>query len=148
MFRRTEIDDEVFLVHPGGPYWAKKGKGFWTLPKGECEPGEDLLDTARREFHEETGFHSAQPFLDLGSVQQKSGKTVFAWAFEGDCDPAQLTSNTCEIQWPPRSGKHLIIPEIDEGEWFTLKRAHTFIRAEQQPLLDRLQVQIPKRALD
>lgn len=129
---------EVFLVHPGGPYWSAKNEGAWTIPKGECEPGEEPLAAAVREFHEETGFIASEPFLELGSIRQKRGKIVFAWAFEGDCDPSALVSNTCQIEWPPRSGKIMDIPEIDRGDWFSLDRARNFIRTEQTPFLDAL----------
>jgi predicted NUDIX family NTP pyrophosphohydrolase len=138
MFRRLAGDLEVFLVHPGGPLWAKKDRGAWTVPKGEYEPDETPLDAAQREFEEETGFLASGEFLDLGTIRQKSGKLVTAWAFEGDCDPAHLTSNTCEIEWPPRSGRHLEIPEVDRGRWFTLQEARKYIREEQQPFLDNL----------
>jgi predicted NUDIX family NTP pyrophosphohydrolase len=138
MFRRSAGGLEVFLVHPGGPLWANKDRGAWTVPKGEYEPDETPLDAARREFEEETGFVATGEFLDLGTIRQKSGKLVTAWAFEGDCDPANLTSNTCEIEWPPRSGRNLEIPEVDRGRWFSLDEARNYIREEQQPLLDNL----------
>ena len=137
MFRRLK-ELEVFLVHPGGPIWAKKTEGAWTIPKGEYEKDENPLAAARREFEEETGFKAAGSFLDLGTIRQKSGKRVAAWAFEGDCDPANLKSNTCEIEWPPRSGRRLEIPEIDRGRWFSLEEAKQYIREEQSPLLDTL----------
>ena len=136
MFRRLK-ELEVFLVHPGGPIWAKKNEGAWTIPKGEYEEDENPLAAARREFEEETGFKAAGSFLDLGTIRQ-SGKRVAAWAFEGDCDPANLKSNTCEIEWPPRSGRRLEIPEIDRGRWFSLEEAKQYIREEQSPLLDTL----------
>ena len=138
MYRRRDGRTEVFLVHPGGPFWAKKDKGAWTLPKGEYDENEEALAAAKREFYEETGFTAAGEFIALGSVRQKSGKVVTAWAFEGDCDPEKLVSNTCEIEWPPRSKKRLQIPEIDQGRWFALPAAHEFIRTEQIPLLDAL----------
>jgi predicted NUDIX family NTP pyrophosphohydrolase len=138
MFRRSAGGLEVFLVHPGGPLWANKDRGAWMVPKGEYEPDEPPLDAARREFEEETGFVATGEFLDLGTIRQKSGKLVTAWAFEGDCDPANLTSNTCEIEWPPRSGRNLEIPEVDRGRWFSLDEARNYIREEQQPLLDNL----------
>jgi predicted NUDIX family NTP pyrophosphohydrolase len=138
MYRRTDTDVEVFLVHPGGPIWAKKNEGSWTLPKGEYEADENPLSAAKREFHEETGFIATGEFFELGSVRQKSGKIVTAWAFEGDCDPDELVSNTCEIEWPPRSGKRLEIPEVDKGRWFALEQARAFIRVEQEPLLNLL----------
>src|SRR5271156_5970864 len=101
MFRRLSNGLEVFLVHPGGPLWAKKDKGAWTIPKGEYDADESPLAAAQREFEEETGFHATGEFVDLGSIKQKSGKIVTAWAFEGDCDPDKLISNKCEIEWPP-----------------------------------------------
>lgn len=138
MYRLLTHELEVFLVHPGGPIWAKKDKGVWTIPKGEYGPDEDPLAAARREFEEETGFRAIGEFVDLGSIKQKSGKIVRAWAFEGDCDPAQLTSNTCEIEWPPRSGRRLEIPEVDRGLWFSIEEARNHVRGEQRPLLDKL----------
>jgi predicted NUDIX family NTP pyrophosphohydrolase len=139
MYRRRESGVEVFLVHPGGPFWTKKDQGAWTLPKGEYEADEDPLEAARREFQEETGFLASGKFIELSSVRQKSGKIVIAWAFEGDCDPAELVSNTCEIEWPPHSGKRMEIPEVDRGRWFGFAEAHDYIRAEQGELLDRLE---------
>ena len=111
MFRRLKGELQVFLAHPGGPLWASKDRGAWTVPKGEYGKEEDPLAAAQREFKEETSFEAAGEFLSLGTVQQKSGKRVTAWAFEGDCDPAELVSNTCEIEWPPRSRRHIEIPE-------------------------------------
>lgn len=134
MYRRSD-ELEVFLVHPGGPIWAKKDKGTWTIPKGEYEPNENPLLAARREFEEETGFQAVGEFVELGSIKQKSGKIVNAWAFEGDCDPAKLTSNTCEIEWPPRSGRRLEIPEVDRGRWFPISEAEEYLREEQRKLL-------------
>jgi predicted NUDIX family NTP pyrophosphohydrolase len=142
MYRLRSGAIEVFLVHPGGPFWARKDQGAWTLPKGEYEPDEEPLAAARREFEEETGFPTEGSFLELGSVRQKSGKIVVAWAFEGDCDPSQLVSNTCEIEWPPRSGNRQEIPEVDRGEWFALKEAYERIRPEQGDLLTRLAEQV------
>ena len=138
MYRRSLDCVEVFLVYPGGPYWSKKNEGFWTIPKGEFEAGEEAVRAATREFKEETGFAASAPFLELGAIEQKSGKLVFAWAFEGDCDPAELISNTCEIEWPPRSGRLIEIPEVDRGDWFSFDRARRFIRVEQVPLLEAL----------
>jgi predicted NUDIX family NTP pyrophosphohydrolase len=135
MFRTSNDQLEVFLVHPGGPLWAKKDKGAWTIPKGEYEQDENPLLAVRREFEEETGFHAIGEFVDLGSIKQKSGKVVNAWAFGGDCDPAKLTSNTCEIEWPPRSGRRLEIPEVDRGRWFSINEASEYIREEQRELL-------------
>ena len=139
MYRRRSRAVEVLLVHPGGPYWVKKDKGAWGVPKGEYEPGEDPLDAAKREFTEETGFPAEGEFLELGTIQQKGGKIVVAWAFEGDCDPAALVSNTCEVEWPPRSRRMIEIPEVDAGRWFSLAEAGEFMREDQHPLLDRLE---------
>jgi predicted NUDIX family NTP pyrophosphohydrolase len=138
MYRRLNGGIEVLLVHPGGPLWAKKDKGAWTLPKGEYEADEDPLTAARREFYEETGFIASGDFIELGSVRQKSGKVVTAWAFEGDCDPSKLVSNTCEIEWPPRSGRQMEIPEVDRGNWYSLAEARQYIREEQCKLLETL----------
>jgi predicted NUDIX family NTP pyrophosphohydrolase len=130
---------EVFLIHPGGPYWAKKDKGAWAIPKGEHKKSEDPLDAAKREFQEETGFAAVGEFVDLGSIRQVSGKIVAAWAFEGDCDPAKLVSNTCEVEWPPKSGRMIEIPEVDRGRWFGMMEARESMRKDQELLLDRLQ---------
>jgi predicted NUDIX family NTP pyrophosphohydrolase len=138
MYRRRPRGPEVFLVHPGGPFFAKKDLGAWTIPKGEYLEGEKPLEAAKREFQEETGFAVAGIFIDLGSVKQKGGKIVSAWAFEGDCDPAQLISNHCEIEWPPRSGRLIEIPEVDRGAWFSIADARERIKSTQIPLLDRL----------
>jgi predicted NUDIX family NTP pyrophosphohydrolase len=113
-------------------------EGSWTLPKGEYEVGEEPLAAAQREFHEETGFDANEPFMELGTVKQKSGKLVLAWAFEGDCDPTSLVSNTCEIEWPPRSKKRIVIPEVDRGAWFSLEKGSIYVREEQRPFLERL----------
>src|SRR5690348_5544342 len=143
MYRRSSGRPEVFLVHPGGPFWAKKDLGAWTIPKGEYEAGEDPLAAAQREFQEETSFTPTSPFLPLGTVRQASGKTVIAWAFEGDCDPAQLVSNTCMIEWPPRSARHMEIPEVDRGAWFSLDEARVRIRKEQIAYLSLLEERQP-----
>jgi len=138
MYRRPETGVEVFLVHPGGPIWAKKNLASWTIPKGEYLEDEDPLEAAKREFQEETSFVAAGPFVELGEIRQPSGKIVKAWALEGDCDPAHLLSNTCFIEWPPRSGKRLEIPEVDRGGWFTIDHARKHIFPAQIPFLDRL----------
>ncbi len=129
---------EVFLVHPGGPHFAKKDRGIWTIPKGEYLEDEPAIEAAKREFHEETGFPVSGPFLDLGWIKQKGGKIVTAWAFEGNCDPAKMISNLCEVEWPPRSGRIIEIPEADRGAWFTIDEAKEHIKETQIPLLDRL----------
>jgi predicted NUDIX family NTP pyrophosphohydrolase len=134
--RRAEI--EVLLAHPGGPFWAKKDDGVWTIPKGLAEPGADPLATARREFTEETGFVAAGELTYLTPVKQKSGKVVHAWAFEADFDLRKFTSNTFEIEWPPKSGKRKSFPEIDRVAYFALPLALTKILPYQQPLLVEL----------
>jgi predicted NUDIX family NTP pyrophosphohydrolase len=138
MFRTSDSNLEVFLVHPGGPFWAKKDNGAWSIPKGEYAEGEDALDAARREFHEETGFTARGAFLDLGVIKQAGGKTVVAWAFEGNCDPQHLKSNLCQIEWPPRSKRLIEIPEVDRGGWFSISEAKNRILKSQQPLLEIL----------
>ena len=136
---RTPSRLEVFLIHPGGPYFANKDQGAWGIPKGEYNPSENPLDAAIREFAEETGFTASPPFLPLGEIRQRNRKRVTAWAFAGECDPDQLVSNTCEIEWPPRSGRKLTIPEVDRGRWFSLAEAVEFMRADQHELLTRLE---------
>ena len=138
MYRRKLHDVEVFLVHPGGPFFANKDLEAWTIPKGEYLEGEHPLEAAKREFQEETGFPVSETFLYLGSIKQAGGKIVSAWAFEGDCDPATLISNHCEIEWPPRSGRLITIPEVDRGAWFSIDEARERIKPTQIPLLDRL----------
>ena len=130
---------EVLLVHPGGPAWARRDRGAWSIPKGEYASDEDPLLAARREFEEETGAEPpASDALELGEIRQKSGKYVRAWALEGDLDASTIVSNTCEIEWPPRSGKTMEIPEIDRGEWFGLDQARERINVGQVELLERL----------
>jgi predicted NUDIX family NTP pyrophosphohydrolase len=138
MFRRRENGPEVLLVHPGGPFWARKDLGAWTIPKGELEDGEDELATAQREFEEETGIPPSGPFLPLGSVKQKGGKVVHAWAFEGDCAPETIRSNTFKVEWPARSGQWREFAEVDRAEWFALEAARQRINPAQVPLLDAL----------
>jgi len=128
----------VLLVHPGGPFWAKKDLGAWSIPKGEVAPGEDTLAAARRELAEETGVEAAPPFLSLGSVVQRGGKTVTAWAAAGDADPAAIASNSFTMEWPPRSGRMQSFPEVDRAAWFSLAQAKQQILEGQRPLLDRL----------
>jgi predicted NUDIX family NTP pyrophosphohydrolase len=139
MYRRRRLQNlEVFLVHPGGPHFAKKDRGVWTVPKGEYLDGEQPLEAAKREFQEETGFAASGDFLDLGWIKQKGGKIVTAWAFEGDGDPDKLVSNYCEVEWPPKSGRLIEIPEVDRGAWFSVGEAKERIKATQIPLIDRL----------
>jgi len=138
MYRMREGELQVFLVHPGGPFWKNKDLGAWTIPKGEYSDTEEPLEAARREFLEETGFTAEGPFRELGEIRQAGGKVVTAWAFEGNCNPAGLKSNLCEIEWPPRSGKRIHIPEIDRGEWFLIAEAREKILDSQRLLLVRL----------
>src|SRR5579875_3690576 len=138
MYRVRRRRIEVFLVHPGGPFWINKDKGAWTIPKGQFMDGEEPLETARREFQEETGFVPQGEFLELGAIRQLSGKLVEGWAFEGDCNPAELTSNTCLVEWPPRSKKMIEVPEVDRGQWFSIDDARAAILASQQPFLHSL----------
>lgn len=129
---------EVLLVHPGGPFWAKKDEGAWSLPKGLLEPGEDPLAAAKREFAEETGgLAPTGPYRPLGEVKLKSGKHVIAFAAEGDFDVATLKSNEFELEWPPRSGRKIRAPEVDRACWATLERARVLINPGQVPLIDR-----------
>lgn len=144
MYRWQEQELEIFLVHPGGLFWAKKDKGAWTIPKGEYAEDEEPLEAAKREFQEETGFAVNVPFLELGAVKQRSGKTVVAWAFEGDCDPAKLTSNLCQVEWPPHSGRLVEFPEVDQGRWFSIAAAREYILKSQEPLLDMLQAALKR----
>jgi predicted NUDIX family NTP pyrophosphohydrolase len=136
-FRRSA--PEVFLVHPGGPYWANKDAGAWSIPKGELEANDDPLAAARREFEEETGRPVAGDFLALTPQRQKGGKVVHAWAVEGDIDAATIVSNTFTIEWPPRSGVRRTFPEVDRAAWFDIATAREKILAGQQPFLDELE---------
>ena len=144
LYRRTN-GLEVFLVHPGGPYWAKKDRGAWTIPKGEYVDGEAALDAAQREFHEETGFTAEGEFVELGTIRQLSGKVVSAWAVEGDCDAARLVSNFCKVEWPPRSGRLLRIPEVDRGGWFAIPEAKERILEAQREFLSRLEEMVGRK---
>jgi predicted NUDIX family NTP pyrophosphohydrolase len=138
MYRHRDSHLEVFLVHPGGPFWSRKEFGVWSIPKGEYVEQETPLEVAKREFEEETGFPPGELFLELGDLTQPSRKIVTAWAFEGDCDPGMLRSNTCLIEWPPRSGHQIEVPEVDRGGWFTVEEARSRLLTGQQVFLDRL----------
>ena len=138
LFRSRPGGPEVLLVHPGGPFWAKKDEGAWSIPKGELEPGDDPLAAAKRELAEETGIVARGELLPLGSVQQKGGKLVHAWALEQDADAAAIRSNTFTLEWPPRSGKTREFPEVDRAAWFDLPSARTKILPGQRELLERL----------
>ena len=129
----------MLLVHPGGPFWARRDLGAWSIPKGEYEPGEDPLRAARREFQEELGVPPpAGPTRDLGEIRQKGGKLVHAWGLEGDLDAEAIVSNTFPLEWPPRSGKWIQVPEVDRAAWFRLEEARERINPAQAALLDRL----------
>ena len=140
LFRRSaERGLEIFLAHPGGPFWANRDAGAWTIPKGVVEDGEDLLDAARREFNEETGIVATGPFIPLGSIKQKAGKTVHAWAWEGDADASTITSNFTTTEWPRGSGKTLSFAEIDRCQWFDATTAVEKMNPAQSELVGRLQ---------
>jgi predicted NUDIX family NTP pyrophosphohydrolase len=138
LYRRARLDVQVLLGHPGGPYWATRDDGAWSIPKGGIMPGEDPLQGAIREFQEETGFELAGPFLPLGSIVQRSGKIVHAWAVEGDVDPSRIVSVTTRTEWPPRSRRFIEIPELDRAQFFSLSEARRAINVAQAELLDRL----------
>jgi len=147
MYRMRDGRPEVFLAHPGGPFFKNKDDGHWSIPKGEVEPGEDLLAAAIREFKEETGLEPRGDFIELGVIQQKGGKTVHAWAFPGDWDGWQpLQSNTFELEWPPMSGKIQQFPEIDRVGLFSIAEARKKLKPAQQPFLDRLQAALKDRS--
>ncbi len=136
---------EFFLVHPGGPFFKNKELGVWSIPKGIPNDGEDLLTAAQREFHEETGLTPSPPYHSLGSIKQKGGKVVHAWAFVGDWNSADgITCNTFKLEWPPRSGKFQEFPEMDKAAWMNLNEAKQYIRAEQFPLLEKAALEIRK----
>lgn len=140
MYRRTEQGFEILLGHPGGPFFRKKDAGSWSIPKGLIDGDEAPLAAARREFTEETGVPTpAEGYKSLGEVQQKSGKVVRAWAFEGDCDPTVIVSNTFELEWPPRSGRIQTFPEIDRAAFFTFSEARLKINSAQAKFIDRLE---------
>lgn len=138
LYRRRKREIEVLLVHPGGPFWAKREEGAWSIPKGEPAPGEDLLDAARRELQEETGLTVDGRFEPLQPCQQKGGKLVHAWAVEADCDPGTIRSTTFQMEWPPRSGRMIEIPEVDRAAWFDLATARSKINPAQAVFLDEL----------
>ena len=138
-FRRSGKGLEVFLAHPGGPFWSGRDLGAWTVPKGLVEEGEDPLATAVREFEEETGIQPEEPFLPLDSVRQKAGKLVHAWAWEGEVDPRRVRSNSMRAEWPRGSGRWLTFPEVDRCEWFDARSAQHKINPAQAELIDRLE---------
>ncbi|MCE3224187.1 MAG: Phosphohydrolase [Nitrospira sp.] len=140
LFKQQGSEVEVFLVHPGGPFWSRKDEGAWSIPKGEYEAGEDPLAVAIREFQEETGFEVKGTFHPLTTLKQPSGKVISGWAVEGDVDAAALTSNTFTLEWPPKSGKSREFPEVDRGAWFDLSSARVKLQAGQRGFLDRLEL--------
>ncbi len=139
MYRIKNGKVQVLLAHPGGPFFRNKDDGAWSIPKGEPELDEDLLVTARREFEEETGVKPTGPFRCLAPIQQKGGKIVHAWAFEGDCDPSAVKSNTFTMEWPPHSGRQMEFPEVDRAEFFSLAEARKKIKAGQEKFLAELE---------
>jgi predicted NUDIX family NTP pyrophosphohydrolase len=145
MYRKRNAQLEVLLVHLGGPFWKNKDGGAWFVPKGEINPGEAELDAAQREFQEETGLTAKGEFIPLGSVKHKSGKTVVAWAFAGDCDPAHLKSNTFEMEWPPKSGKKATFPEIDRADFFTVGAARDKMHPAEFEFLARLEEKLSRQ---
>lgn len=145
MYRIREGRLEFLLAHPGGPFHKNKDEGAWSIPKGEPEPGEELLATAQREFEEETGLKPCGPFIPLKPIQQKGGKIVYAWAFQGDCDPGAVRSNTFRMEWPPKSGRQAEFPEIDRAEFFALTEATQKIKAAQTPMLAELEAILQSR---
>jgi predicted NUDIX family NTP pyrophosphohydrolase len=139
MYRKQDGKLQLLLAHPGGPLFKNKDDGAWSIPKGEVEPGEDLLETAQREFEEETGVTPKGPFIALKPVTQKGGKIVHAWAFEGDCDPSSIVSKTFTMEWPPKSGRQMAFPEIDRAEFFDVEVAKRKIKAAQAAMIEELE---------
>lgn len=138
LYRKTDNILQVFLVHPGGPFFKNKDEGNWTIPKGEFLDDEEPLAAAKREFQEETGQQADGEFISIGSIKQKSGKTVYAWAVEGDIDHKTIISNVFDLEWPPRSGKMIYVPEVDKAGWFDVEIAKQKINPAQIPLIERL----------
>ena len=142
VFRHRPRGLEFLLVHPGGPYWANKDEGAWSVPKGEHDEGDDALEVARRELEEETGLRLEGRFIPLTPVRQRGGKVVSAWGVEGDLDPDAFRSNTFTMEWPPRSGRMREFPEVDRAGWFTLEEARAKLNAAQVPLLVELAAKV------
>jgi predicted NUDIX family NTP pyrophosphohydrolase len=145
MYRIKDGAIQVLLAHPGGPYFAKKDDESWSIPKGEPGPDEDLFLTAQREFEEETGLKPTGPFIPLQAVKQRGGKVVHAWAFEGDCDPTTIRSNTFVMEWPPKSGQQQTFPEIDRAEFFDLATARRKVKAAQVGMIDELEMTLNRK---
>jgi predicted NUDIX family NTP pyrophosphohydrolase len=146
LYRHVAGQLEVLLVHPGGPFWAKKDDGAWSIPKGEFDEGEDPLAAARREFKEETGMSVHDEAISLGTIRQSSAKIIFAWAVQGAFDPSQLKSNLFSMEWPPKSGRKQEFPEVDRAVWFTVPQARQKILKGQTEFLDRLQEKLREDA--
>ncbi len=142
MYRLRGAEIQILLAHPGGPFWVHRDEGAWSIPKGELEAGEEPLEAARREFGEETGVVPSGPFLKLPTVEQKNRKLVHAWAFEGDCDPARIRSNTFQMEFPRGSGKIAEFPEIDRAEFFSPDQARRKINPAQAALVDALEEKV------
>ena len=147
LYRRHAGAIEFLLVHPGGPFWRNKDLGAWSIPKGEYAHGEESLTVARREFEEETGASLSGNFLPLGEITQRGGKIVTAFALEADLDPRALRSNVFEIEWPPRSGRRQVFPEVDRAEWFHLEEAQQKILPAQRPFVTRLLAALEPRSI-
>ena len=139
MYRIHDGELQILLAHPGGPFFKNKDDGAWTIPKGEIEPGEDFLEASKREFKEETGVTPTGPFIALTPIKQKGGKIVHAWAFEGDCDPSAIVSNTFTMEWPPKSGRQMEFPEIDRADFFDVAAARRKIKAGQEALIEEFE---------
>jgi predicted NUDIX family NTP pyrophosphohydrolase len=148
LYRRVDGGLEVFLAHPGGPFWKGRDEAAWTIPKGMVEPGESPVEAAVREFREETGLEPVEPLLPLGSIRQKAGKVVHAWAWEGDADPECITSNLTRSEWPRGSGRWQTYPEVDRCGWFPPPIAKRKINAAQAELIERLEAHLAERVDD
>jgi len=146
LYRRRQEEVEVLLVHPGGPFWANKDAGAWSIPKGEYPPEEDALRAAYREFKEETSCETVGDVMPLGALKQPSGKIIFAWALAGDCDAAGIRSNTFTLEWPPHSGRRQEFPEVDRAAWFTLAAARQKIHPGQVGFIEELERILPPPA--
>ena len=138
MVRYRDSEPEVFLVHPGGPFWVKKNEGAWSIPKGEYADEEDPFTAAKREFREETGQEAGGPFIPLSPLKQPGGKIISAWAFEGDCPAESIKSNTFTMEWPPRSGKQAEFPEVDLAAWFSIHQAQKMLLKGQVGFIEQL----------
>jgi len=148
MYRERAGTTEVFLVHPGGPFWRTRDRAAWSIPKGELDGDEDPWRAAPRELYEETGLTVDGPAIDLGRLRQSRSKDLFVWAIEGDCNPERITSNTFALEWPPRSGRYQRFPEVDRGAWFDLETAKEKLHKGQIPLIDRLRRVLRSDACD